>query len=131
MAGAYPKHPKEIAIRIIDRSVEDGILSGIATTAEVRLSDKLNDYLTRLGYSGAHITGVVVQLLTQGKVRVDFGQHAERIELVHTADLLTSTQAMSLLDDYINETAKATDTGRDGNVKTQRIVVQSRRSARG
>lgn len=129
MARAYPKHPRDILIRIIDRSVEDGILSGIATTAQVSLSDKLDDYLGRLGYSSAHITGIIVQLLTQGKVRVDFGQHAERIELVNSGDQLTSTQAMGLLDDFIAETASAGGK-QDTSTKTQRIVVQPRRSAR-
>ena len=130
MAKAYPKHPRSILIRIIDRSVEDGILSGIATTAEVPLSDKLNDYMERMGYSSAHITGIIVQLLTQGKVRVDFGHHAERIELVNAGDQLTSAQAMSLLDDFIAEAASAAGVKRETNTKTQRIIVQPRRPAR-
>ena len=130
MREAYPKHPREIPIRIINRSIEDGLLSGIATTAEVTLGEKLSDYLLRLGYSSAHITGIIVQLLTKGKVRVDFREYTERLELVNPADRLTSTQAMTLLEDFIAEISTPEDSDRKTTSSTQRIVVQLPKAGR-
>lgn len=130
MREAYPKHPREIPIRIINRSIEDGLLSGIATTAEVTLGEKLSDYLLRLGYSSAHITGIIVQLLTKAKVRVDFREYTERLELINPADQLTSTQAMTLLEDFIAEISTPEDSDRKTASSTQRIVVQLPKAGR-
>jgi DNA replication protein DnaD len=124
MRQAYPKHPREIPIRIINRSIEDGLLSGIATTAEVALAEKMSDYLLRLGYSSAHITGIIVQLLTKGKVRVDFREYTERLELISPSDQLNSAQAMTLLEDFITEISTPEDTQPKTTNSTQRIVVQ-------
>jgi len=132
MSDSYPKHPREIQVRIIQRDMEDGLVSGIATTAEVALSDKLKDYLLRLGYSSAHISGLIVQLMTKEKVRIDFRDYSERIELVDPEDKLSSAQAMTLLDDFVTET-------RGGEVEdpdqkkttTQKIIVQFPKSPRG
>jgi len=130
MAKSYPKEPKDIPIRIVNRSVEDGLASGIATTAEVSLSEKLDDYLVRLGYSSAYIIGIMVQLLTKGKVRVDFREYTERIELVNTEDMLSSAQAMNLLDDYITAVS-AGDDSHKLKAFTQRILVQPARFQKG
>ncbi|MBI4027115.1 MAG: hypothetical protein HY360_19170 [Verrucomicrobia bacterium] len=129
MKVPYPKNPRDIPIRIVNRGIEDGMMSGIATTAEVRLNEKLDDYLLRLGYSSAHITGIMVQLLTKTKVRVDFREYTERIELVNPEDQLSSTQAISLLEDYITA-ATGTDDSLDKVSSTQRILVQGAKPPR-
>jgi hypothetical protein len=123
MSVPYPKNPQEIRIRITNCDVEEGLLSSIKTTAEVTLSEKLTDYLLRLGYSSAHIMGIVVRLLTKSKVRVDFKNHTERLELLDAADALTAPQAISLLEDFIAQTKH--HTGEVGDARlTQRIIVQ-------
>ena len=124
MASAYTKHPRDILIRIVNQTVEDGVASGIATTAEVPLSEKLDDYLLRLGYSSAHIIGVMVELLTKTKVRVDFREYTERMELVQPEDRLDPTASISLLEDYI-AAASGTDSSHRQSGATQRIVVQT------
>jgi hypothetical protein len=118
----YPKHPKEIPIRILNREIEDGMISGIRTEAGIPLSEKLNDYLVRLGYTSAHVTGIISQLLTQGKVRVDFRNHVERLELADLNDRLSSLQAVSLLNDYVLELNKGQTP--NSNKLTQNIIVQ-------
>lgn len=124
MSVPYPKSPEDIRIRITNCEVEDGLLSSIRTTAEVSLSEKLKDYLLRLGYSSAHIMGIVVRLLTKCKVRVDFKNHTERLELIDPNDCLTAPQAISLLEDFMASTKK--QIGELGEPRmTQRIVVQT------
>ncbi|MDD2707813.1 MAG: hypothetical protein PHV34_07355 [Verrucomicrobiae bacterium] len=131
MREAYPKHPRNIPIKIINRAIEDGLLSSIATTAEVALSEKVADYLLRLGYSSAHITGIIVQLLTKGKVRVDFREYTERLELINVGDRLTSGQAMSLLEDFLAEMTTPEDSNQKTSSSTQKIVVQLPKIPRG
>jgi len=97
-------------------------MGGNNATAVGPLSEKLNDYLLRLGYTNAHVIGIITQLLTQLKVRVDFRNYVERLELVNLEDRVSSLQAVSLLNDYILELSK-------GNIPpssqlTQNITVQ-------
>ena len=121
-----PKHPKNIPIRIVHRNIGDGLTSSIVTTAEIPLSEKLDDFLLRLGYLSAYITGIMVQLLTKTKVRVDFREYTERIELVNHEDRMSSTQAVNLLEDYIALASGADDSYKKVKV-TQKIIVQPAR----
>jgi len=121
----YPKHPRELRIRIVHQDVEDGLLSSIRTVAEIALSEKLSDYLVRLGYSNTHIMGIIVQLMTQTKVRVDFRNYTERLELVEQSDRLTSSQAISMLEDFLAEKTTPEEAQPNSlNKTTQKIVVQ-------
>jgi hypothetical protein len=107
MRVSYPKHPRDIKVRIINRAVHDGLLSDIQTTAEVPLNVKLHDYIVRLGYSSANLVGFIVQLFTHGKVRIDFTSHIERLELVNPTDALSGPQAMSLLENFLDDLEKS------------------------
>jgi hypothetical protein len=122
----YPKHPRNIRIRIVHQDVEDGLLSSIRTVGEVSLSEKMSDYLVRLGYSNTHIMGIIVQLMTQTKVRVDFRNYTERLELVELGDRITSSMAISMLEDFISEKTAPEEAQQAAslNKQTQKIVVQ-------
>jgi hypothetical protein len=125
MRVPYPKQPRDIKVRIINRAVNDGLLSEIQTTAEVPLNVKLHDYIVRLGYSSSNLVGFIVQLFTHGKVRIDFSNYIERLELVNPKDALTGSQAMSLLEDFLEELEKsgiAADLIKSDDT-TQNIVV--------
>jgi hypothetical protein len=121
----YPKKPKDIQVRIIHRTINDGLVSGIKTSAEVPLELKLRDYVVRLGYSSSHLVGFIVQLFTKGKVRVDFMNYTERLELVNPGDKISGAQAMSLFDDFIKELNQAglIESSQDIGKTTQNIVV--------
>jgi hypothetical protein len=123
MSVPYPKAPKDIPIRVIHCDIEDGLMSSIKTTAEISLAEKLNDYLYRLGYSSAHIMGILVRLMTKSKVRVDFRNHTERLELLDPTDSLTAPQAISLLEDFIAQNQQPVE-GTVDSKHTQRIIVQ-------
>jgi hypothetical protein len=128
MKVPYPKHPKNIPIRIIHQDIDEGLLSPIKTVAEVALSEKLNDYVIRLGYSSTYIMGIMIQLMSSTKVQVDFTEYTERLELVNLGDRLSSPQAISLLEDYIEEVGTRDKTEAPAsNRTTQRIVIRAYR----
>lgn len=125
MNNLYPKLPTEIRIRILTRHLQDGLLSGLSTTVETFLNEKLDEYILRLGYANAHNTGIIIELLTKGKVRVDFKEYTERIELIDPADLLDPLQAMGLLKDAIAERVTHEDVEKDTTTHpTQTFAVQ-------
>jgi len=125
MKAPYPKNPRDIKIRIIHRTINEGVVSSIRTTAEVPLNVKLYDYVVRLGYSSSHLVGFIVQLFTKGKVRVDFNNYTERLELVEPTDKLSGAQAMSLFDDFVTEMGNTgmVEDMLDPAKTTQRIIV--------
>ena len=86
------------------------------------LATLISKYLTKLGFQNALASSVVVQLLTHGKVRVDFSTTAERLELKNMRDMMPATDAMALFDDYANRLKTADDNANKG--KTMRIMVQ-------
>ena len=118
----YPKHPQEIMVRIIHQDVEEGLRSSIKKVAEISLDLQLNDYLLRLGYSSAHILAIMVQLMTNGKITVDFTGHTERIELINPEDKISATQTIQMLEDYITEVSTHEDLKNPEKV-TQKIVI--------
>jgi hypothetical protein len=132
MRVPYPKKPKDIRVRIIDRAVNDGLLSDIQTTAEVPLNVKLNDYIVRLGYSSANLVGFIVQLFIHGKVRIDFSSHIERLELLDPKDSLSGAQAMSLLEDFLEEVERSGENSdfMKPDDATQKIVVHTPKKSR-
>ncbi len=88
------------------------------------LSDKIDQYLIRLGYSNAHVLGIVVNLLTVGKVRVEFRHYVERLELVDPADKTSRGVAVDIFDRFLIEKK-----GRSNQEQilefTGKIIVQS------
>lgn len=126
----YPKHPKDIPLRVINRGAVDGVMSGIVTTVMAPLSAKLSDYVMRMGHSSAHLTGIAVQLLTKGKVLVDFEAHSERLELVDQGDLLDLIQAVKLLEDYLSQMAPPEAQHTQGKRATQAIRLDASATAK-
>jgi len=123
---AYPKKPNNILVRATNRDIEGGLAGAVQEKKEISLDQLLSNYLTRLGMDSAFTSGIIVQLLTNGKVRVDFSNVAERLELVNKSDITTPPQAISLFEDYINSSLHPEEKGKRGK-KTARIEVQKPR----
>ena len=85
----------------------------------------ISRYLIHLGFEGAFTSSIIVQLLTKGKVRVDFSKVAERLELMRSDDCMTPTQAMALYENYVSSMRSKDEPAEKG--KTVRIVVQKPR----
>ncbi|MSR65887.1 MAG: hypothetical protein EXS24_00745 [Pedosphaera sp.] len=125
MKVTYPKTPNLILVRVVDREVVDGMTGRVINQTETTLAQKLSDFLVRLGYESAHILGITVQLMTNGKVQVDFLESTERVELINSADRITSPEAMSMFDDFLTSMKTTEEKATKG--KTMRIVIQPRK----
>ena len=82
--------------------------------------------MLKLGYSNSQALGIVVQILTQGKVRVDFRDFNERLELVDASDLCNRVQAVALFEEHLLAKQTPEDLDDQGN-PTQRVIVQTPR----
>ena len=125
MKVPYPKKPNQILVRLTDREVVDGMTGRITNQSETTLSQKLSDFLVRLGYDSSHILGITVQLMTNGKVQVDFQETTERVELIHPSDRTSSPEAISMFDDFL--ISMKTSEEKEAKGKTMRIVIQPRK----
>lgn len=93
------------------------------STATVTLDVKLREYLLRLGFSNSQLLSIVVSLLTQGKIRVEFRNNVERITLKNVNDRMQRPQAVALFDSFTHE-LESESKDAPGTSSTQRIVVQ-------
>lgn len=92
-------------------------------TVTLPLDVKLREYLLRIGFSNAQLLSIVVSLLTQGKIRVEFRNNVERITLKNINDRLQRPQAVELFDRFIHTLQDIREEATRPNL-TQRIVVQ-------
>jgi hypothetical protein len=126
MTPAYPKMPAQIPVSVTTTKQDPVTALTSTEKSETTLLELLDGWLMRMGYSSVHVKGVVSQLLTSGKVQVVFRSNTDRFELINYNDVITATQAMTLLEDYVASQKKVTgeDEGPSASAATQRIVVQ-------
>ncbi len=67
----------------------------------VILQDKIAEYIEKIGAESPHLFGIMIQLLTHGKVRVDFRTYSERLELKNMQDRLPRAKAIEFMDTYL------------------------------
>ncbi len=97
----------------------------------ILLADKIEEYALRLGFSNAYTAGILSQLLSSGKVRVDFRDHAERLELMRKEDSMHKTDAVAMIESFIDHLKKARGHATvDDSDDTQRILVQPPKPSR-
>jgi hypothetical protein len=116
-----PKTSQEIIVRNVTTLLEQGIREA-STITDITLASKIDEYILKLGYSNAHVLGVLVQLLTLGKVRVDFRDYSERLQLLDPEDKMSRPEAVALFDDHMNA-LRGEDEPPNLNT-TQKIVIQ-------
>lgn len=88
------------------------------------LSEKIDEYLFKLGCSSAHTLGVVTQLLNVGKIRLDFREYNERLQLTNAADAMSRTEAMSLTEAYLASMQTQSHQPNDLDL-TQKVIIQA------
>jgi hypothetical protein len=99
--------------------------------SELSLSDKIEEYALRLGFSNAYTAGILSQLLSSGKVRVDFRDHSERLELKSKDDAMPKTDAVAMVELHIDQLKKIRGHATvDNSDDTQRILVQPPKPSR-
>jgi hypothetical protein len=120
------KTPDQILITTSIEWINEGITCRDRTgeRATIKLSEKLGEYLTRLGYTSDHTIGLVLRLMTLGKVKVEFREYRERLELADYKDIMTRPKIIEMFDEFV---AKLNPAGIESANMTQRIVVQPKR----
>ena len=116
-----PKSSQDIIVRNVMTLLEQGIREA-STITDITLASKIDEYVLKLGYSNAHVLGVLVQLLTLGKVRVDFRDYSERLQLLDPEDKMSRPEAVALFDDHMSA-LRGDDDASSLNL-TQKIVIQ-------
>ena len=92
-------------------------------TTRVTLANKLRDYIFLLGQTHTQTLGICVQILTVGKVRVEFRAYTERVSLIQKSDLMTRPEAIIASESFMSTLIK--DEGPANLDVTQRIIIQS------
>ncbi len=110
-------------VRVTNRDIDGGMAGAVQAQENESLAELISRYLIRLGLDSAFTSGIIVQLLTKGKVRVDFSKVVERLELINRNDCMAAPQAMELFEDYVTSMRTKEDLTQKG--KTVRIVVQN------
>ena len=116
---------QQIMVRIVNREIEDGMAGTVSAEEKLSLAELISRYLVQLGFDNVFTSGIIVQLLTKGKVRVDFRKVSERLELFRADDRMTAPQAMELFENYVTSMRTENEPTQKG--KTVRIVVQKPR----
>jgi hypothetical protein len=93
--------------------------------SSVPLDEKIDEYIFKLGCTSAHTLGVVVQLLTVGKVRLDFREYNERLQLENPAHILSRSDAMRITEEYLTAVREKTSAVSDESDVTQKIIIQA------
>jgi ribosomal protein S18 acetylase RimI-like enzyme len=118
-----PRTALDIAVVETRTRVQDGVLLS-SETKELFLEAVIQDFQLQLGQTSAHVLGIVIQLLTRGKVRVDFRDYAVRFELGEGQPVMERTQAVSVFDGYVK---RQKSDGMASSDVTQKIMVQAPR----
>ena len=118
-----PKTSKEIMVRDEIFFIEQGTREPVPPKI-VTLASKIDEFILKVGHSSTHVMSVVVQLLTVGKVRLDFRDYTERLELLNPSEIMTRTQAAAVFDHYLATANKDEDI----SLMTQKIVIQPPRA---
>jgi hypothetical protein len=71
--------------------------------APINLSSKIVEYMVCIGDSNDFCFNTIVQLLTEGKVRVDFRDSTERLQLVNKQDRISWVEAAKGFDHWVQE----------------------------
>ena len=86
----------------------------------IKLADKISDYIMRLGDSNSLCLNILIQLLTKGKVRVDFRDTSERLELINEQDRTSRPEAVLVFDHWVQENGFKSEPPD----ATQKIVIE-------
>jgi hypothetical protein len=121
------KKLSEISIHVTNQAADPGANQNKQVEAAL-LKDKMDDYLFRLGRSNTSVYAIMMQLLTKGKVRVDFRNYAERLALASLEDRVSTAQASALTEAYFQALPKDEKSADPNAVEaTQCFVAQVKR----
>ena len=86
------------------------------------VADKMDEYILLFGTANSYFVSVFLRLLEFGKVRIDFRDRSERLELVRKTDMVSRAKAVALVDARLHE-IRMGDSSREDLGSTQRISL--------
>ena len=86
----------------------------------VTLASKIDEFILMVGQANTNVMSLVVQLLTVGKIRLDFRDYFERLELMNPSEIMSRPQAAAVFDAHLASANKDDDV----SLRTQKIVIQ-------
>lgn len=121
MIPTPPKTSREILVEETKTTIANGVRQE-SGTVRTTLDVKIEEYSLKLGQANAHVLGAVVQLLTRGKVRIDFRDYSERLQLISQSNRMDRTEAVMVFDEHILNRKDGEESA--GMELTQKIMVQ-------
>jgi hypothetical protein len=115
------EHPFD-QIEISETKTTPGQLAEAVATRST-LATKLKEYIFRLGQTHTQTLGICVQILTVGKVRIEFRDYTERVSLTKKTDLMSRPQAILASESFM--ASLIDDQGPVDLDVTQKIIIQS------
>jgi hypothetical protein len=91
----------------------------------VSLAEKIEEYIFKLGCSSLHTLGVVLQLLTVGKIRLDFREYREQLHLGNEQDLLPRAEAMQLTEAFLPKMREECPVSGNPLDATEKVIIQA------
>lgn len=65
------------------------------------IADKIEELVLKVGYSNAQALSVILQILTNGKVRVDYRDYSQRLELKSASDMMSRVEVVEVFDSHL------------------------------
>jgi hypothetical protein len=124
MQARIVKSLSEILVRVEFKKISDDnkieeFDSGF-NKANILLSSKCEEYMVRVGDSNNLCFKIIIQLLTKGKVRVDFRNTTERVQLIDQKDRMSRIDAVKAFDAWVAENRPPWTPPE----KTQKIILE-------
>ncbi len=112
---------------------EIGVLEVRVTSAEApneeggevrrTVLEKIEEYLLTLQCGTAYVQGILLPLLTVGKVRVDFRDYSERLQLEDKARRMERAEAILQLEHAFEQVLRQDPAAQNPDL-TQKIIIQ-------
>jgi hypothetical protein len=90
----------------------------------ISLARKLDECNARMGHSSVYTLQMGVQLLTKGKVRLQYRASEERLQLVKQSTKLARSEAIALVEKYLALKSPTTAAAANMDAPTQAIIIE-------
>lgn len=118
-----PNTASTIQLRQI-RAFHEADNSQLMAEEIISLARKLDECIARMGGSSVHTLQMAVQLLTTGKVRLQYRSSQERLQLVKQSARLARSEAIALVEKYLSAKSPRTSST-NIDEPTRAIIIET------
>jgi hypothetical protein len=117
-----PNIASTIQLRQI-RAFNEADNSQLMAEEVISLAGKLDECIARMGGSSVHTLQMAVQLLTKGKVCLQYRASKERLQLVKQSARLPRSEAIALVEKYLSSKSPRTQAA-NFDEPTRAIIIE-------